>query len=81
MATLTLTVPEDMKKGIEESKIVDWSAVAREAIRERLAQLRIVKAIAAKSKLTEEEALEFSIMLGRKVNAGIHKRHLEKYGA
>ncbi len=80
MATMTIDLPEDVKIGIEETKIVDWSAVARDAIRERLAQLRIVKAITAKSKLTEEEALEFSILLGRKVNEGIHTRHVEKYG-
>ncbi len=80
MATLTLTVPEDLKRDLEELKMIDWSIIAREALQQRVAQLRILKAIAAKSKLTEKEALEFSIKLGRKVNAGIHRRHVEKYG-
>jgi len=76
MATLTLTVPEDLKKYIQEHKLIDWEEVAREALWERINQLRILNAITSKSKLTEEDALE----LGRKVRAGIHKRHVEKYG-
>ena len=76
MATLTVTVPEDFKKDMEEQKLIDWEEVAREAIRLKIAQLRILNAIAAKSKLTEQDALE----LGRKVRAGIHERHVHKYG-
>ena len=77
MATLTLTVPEDLKKDLQEHKLIDWEEVAREALWERINQLRILNAIASKSKLTEEDAIK----LGRKVRAGIHKRHVEKYGA
>ena len=77
MATLTVTVPEDFKKDMQAHKLVDWEEIAREAIRERINQLRILEAIASKSKLTEKDAID----LGRKVRAGIHKRHIEKYGA
>jgi len=76
MATITLTVPEDFKKDMEEHKLIDWAAVAREAIRLKLSQLRILNAIAAESKLTERDALE----LGRKVRAGIHEQHVRAYG-
>ena len=75
MATLTVTVPEDFKDDMEEHKLIDWSEVARGAIREKINQLRILDAIASKSKLTERDALE----LGRKVRAGVHKQHLLKY--
>ena len=81
MATLTLTVPEDLKKDLEEMKIIDWPMIAREALQQRVAQLRVFKAIAAKSKLTEEEADKIALDLGRKVRAGIHKRHQQLYGA
>ena len=57
MATLTLTVPEDLKKYIQEHKLIDWEEVAREALWERINQLRILNAITSKSKLTEEDAL------------------------
>lgn len=80
MATLSVTIPEDLKQDLEELKTIDWSAVAREALEQRLAQVRVLKAIAGKSKLSEEEAEKLALELGRKVNAGIHKRHVEKYG-
>lgn len=71
MPTITLSVPEDIKKDMEESKEINWSAVAREAIKIKIAQLRILKAITTKSKLTEKDALE----LGRKINASMHERY------
>ncbi len=80
MATLTLTVPEDLKKDLEEMKIIDWSIIAREALQQRVAQLRVFNSIAAKSKLTEEEADSLALELGRKVRAGIHERHKQVYG-
>ena len=80
MATLTLTVPEDLKRDLKLLKGIDWSAIAREAIRQRVAQVRLLNALAAKSTLSKKEALEFSVQLGRKVRAGVHERHVQKYG-
>ena len=70
MPTITLSVPDDLKKEMEESKDINWSEVARTAIRTKIAQLKILKAISAKSKLTEKDALE----LGRKINKALHER-------
>ncbi len=75
MPTVTLSVPEDLKQEMEESKDINWSAVAREAIREKVSQLKILKAIAAKSKLTDKDALE----LGRKINASLHERYKKEH--
>ena len=74
MPTITLSVPEELKKEMDQSKEINWSAVAREAIREKVAQLKILKTIAAKSKLTEKDALE----LGRKINKSLHERYLRE---
>lgn len=71
MPTITLSVPEKLKKEMEESKEINWSEVARSAIRQKLSQLRILKSIAAKSKLTEKDALE----LGKKINKSLHERY------
>lgn len=70
MPTITLSVPENLKKEMDESKEINWSAVAREAIQEKVSQLKILKTIATKSKLTEKDALE----LGRKINQAMHER-------
>lgn len=76
MATVTVTVPEDFKIDMEKHKLINWSAVAREAIRLRLNQLRVLEAIAGRSQVTKKDAVE----LGRKVRAGIHERHVKAYG-
>ena len=79
MPTITLSVPEELKQDMDESKFINWSEVAREAIREKVSQLKLFKSIVAKSKLTEKDALE----LGRKINKSMHARfkreHPEAY--
>ena len=71
MVSITLSVPEDMKEEMNNFHDINWSAVAREAIKERLKMLRIFKEFTKDSTLTEEDALR----LGRKVNAAVRKRH------
>ena len=74
MPVITLSMPDELKKQMEEFGEINWSAVAREAIKNKLSQLVLFKSIVAKSKLTEKDALE----IGRKVNASMHKRFKEK---
>ena len=75
MPTITLSVPEDLKQEMDEFKEMNWSEVARAAIRERVAQLAILKSITAKSKLTEKDALE----IGRKINKSMHERFKKEH--
>lgn len=74
MPTITLSVPGELKKKMDESKEINWSAVAREAIKTKVEQLAILKAFTSKSKFTEKDALE----LGRKINASMHKSYQQK---
>jgi len=74
MSTLTLAVPQEMKLEMDSCPEINWSEVARESIRQKLAQLSILKSIVAASKLSEKEAEEFAIELGRKVNKSMHER-------
>lgn len=70
MPVITLSIPEEMKKEMEKSKEINWSEVARVAIRIKLEQLKILKEITSKSKLTEKDALNLS----RKINISLHER-------
>ncbi len=74
MPTITLAVPEELKHDMDQYREINWSAVAREAIREKVVQLRLLHAIASKSKLTEKDALE----LGRKINKSMHERYMQR---
>ncbi|PIN84010.1 hypothetical protein COV61_01430 [Candidatus Micrarchaeota archaeon CG11_big_fil_rev_8_21_14_0_20_47_5] len=59
---------------MDEVREINWSEVARAAIRKKLGQMKILKAICVKSKLTEKDALE----LGRKINKSLHERYSQE---
>ena len=71
MTNMTLAVPEELHNIMKKHKDVKWSEVAREAIWQKARKLELMDKLLAKSKLTEQDALE----IGRKVNKGIAKRH------
>jgi hypothetical protein len=73
MPTITLSVPEDLKRQMDEEKEINWSEVARSAIKNKLSQLKILRAISAKSKLTEKDALE----LAKKINKSLQEKYAE----
>ncbi len=74
MPTLTLAVPEEMKREMDNCPEMNWSEVARGAIRQKLTELNLFRSIVGKSKLTEKEADELSLKLGKKVNRSIHEK-------
>ena len=71
MVSMTLAVPTELKKEMDRHPELNWSEVARQAIRERVVLMHKMDQLLAKSKLTEKDALE----LGRKVKQGIARRH------
>jgi len=75
MPNITLSVPEEMKREMDESKFINWSEVAREAIRERLAEVVLFKSIVAKSKLTEKDAIE----IGNKISESLYRKYMKRY--
>lgn len=75
MVEIKVAIPEDLMQEMEKSSFIDWSKVVRNAIREKATKLARLKAIASKSKLTEEDAVE----LGRKINKRLHERYKELY--
>jgi hypothetical protein len=75
MATITLAVPDDLKREMEDFREINWSEVAREAIKDKLSQMTLLKSILAKSKLTDKDALE----LGKRINKSMHERYQKEY--
>ena len=62
MVSITLSVPKELKSMMDEYPDINWSAVAREAIKKRLVLLERFEAFARESELSEDDALE----LGKK---------------
>ncbi len=73
MVNITLSVPEELKKKMDEFPEMNWSAVAREAIWEKATQLSLLKSISSRSRLTEKDAME----LGKKINKAVSKHYKE----
>ena len=72
MVSITLAVPEELKKEMEDHPEMNWSEIARQAIRQKLIVLNKLDRMLSKSRFTEKDALE----LGRKVNKAVAKRYL-----
>ena len=71
MTNMTLAVPEDLHAIMKRYNTIKWSEIARQALWDQARKLELMDKLLAKSKLTEEDALE----IGRKINRGIARRH------
>ena len=70
LSTVTISVSDELKNKMTAFPEVNWSAVARKAILERIKFLEKMDKLLAKSELTEEDA----ILLGAKVKAAVSKK-------
>ena len=71
MANITLSIPEDLKKEMEKFPEINWSEVARDSIKKKIAQLSFLKGFRMDSDITADEALK----LGQEVNQLLVKRY------
>jgi len=69
MVNITLSLPEDIKKEMEKFPEINWSVIAREAIKKRILLLATFSELIKDSKLTEEDAIK----LGRELKKGRFK--------
>lgn len=71
MVNVTVSVPVDMKKKMDEFAVINWSEVAREAFAEQISKMELLKALTSKSKATDKDVEEITA----KVRAGVWRRH------
>lgn len=71
MVSITLAVPEDLKNSMDMFPEMNWSAVAREAIKKKVMMMEKFKEFTKDSELTEADALNF----GSEVSMKAMKRH------
>ena len=60
MASVSVSVPDDMKKKLDEFDAVNWSAVARKAFSQELSKLELMDSLTAKSRATDKDVAELS---------------------
>ena len=73
MATLSVSVSDDMKEKMERMEEINWSAVARKAFEEKIEQVEFMRNIGNKSKLSKKDVEEIS----NKINRSVSKRFKE----
>ncbi|MFH1276608.1 MAG: hypothetical protein ABIH82_05860 [Candidatus Woesearchaeota archaeon] len=71
MVSLTLSVPDDLKQDMDNFPEINWSAIAREAIKGRLTMLHKFREFTKDSTFTEEDTLS----LGKEVSKRARNRH------
>jgi len=72
MANITLSIPEDLKKEMENFPEINWSEVARTSIRQKLTNLNFLKGFRLDSEITLKDALK----LGKEVSELLSKRYI-----
>ncbi|MDY7082362.1 MAG: hypothetical protein SXQ77_08165 [Halobacteria archaeon] len=57
---MTIRVPEDLKRSLDEHPEINWSEVARQSMRKYLYRLEVADEIESQSQLSEEDVVELS---------------------
>lgn len=74
MASVSVSVSDELKKKLEENNIINWSAVARKAFEEHLSKIELLDKLTANSNATDKDIEK----LGAKIKAGIARAHEKK---
>ena len=70
MTTLTLAVPDEMKKKMDSFPEMNWSEVARQAFMQKIEDMEFLRKFKEKSKLSESDAMR----LGKEVSKAVSNR-------
>jgi len=71
MANLTLSIPNELKKMMENFPEINWSEVARDSIKKKIAHLNFIKGFQLDSEISPEDAL----ILGREISKLLLKHY------
>ena len=67
MVNITLSVPEELKKDMEKFPEINWSEIARAAIKKRIEIFGFFREFTKDSTLTEEDALKIGSQINKKL--------------
>ena len=74
MTTVSVSIPEDLRRKMTEMDDVNWSAVARKSFEKKVNEVEIFKKIVSNSQLTEKDAK----MIADKINSAVSKRFIDE---
>ena len=62
---ITLAIPKELHERMREHDEISWSALIRHTLEHKLSDLELLDKLTAKSKMTEEDALEIGRLIKR----------------
>ena len=65
---LTVTVDDELWEEMRKHAEIRWSAVMKEAAKEKIKALKILEKLVKKTNLTEAEIEDFAVKLGKKIS-------------
>ena len=71
MVNMTISIPGELKDDLDLFPEINWSEVARQAFKEKIADLKFLLEFKKNSTMTEEDAVK----LGKELNRSLHKRY------
>lgn len=71
MPNMTLAIPEELKKKMDQFREINWSEVARQAIQEKTAMLEKMNQLLSKSQLNELDVETY----GAQIKKSVLKKH------
>jgi hypothetical protein len=71
MANLTLSIPKELKEAMKKFPEINWSEVARDSIKKKIAQLNFLKGFRIDSEISPEDALN----LGKEISELLIKHY------
>ena len=71
MPTLTIAIPDDLKKRMDEHDTVNWSAVARKAFEQQVKDMDFMREFTRNSTMAMEDAIKH----GKNINKAISKKY------
>ena len=73
MTTLTLAVPDEMKKKMDSFPEMNWSEVARQAFLQKIEDMEFLRKFKEKSRLSETDALRLGKEVSKEVSNKLRK--------
>lgn len=74
MATVSVSVPEDLRKKMQKLDEINWSAVARKAFEKTVDDIETIRRLTEKNSLTEKDAQDIA---GR-IDAEVSRKFVEQ---
>jgi cytochrome c553 len=66
MPNVTVSVDDSLKEQMDDHPEINWSEVARQAIREKIRDLEVMEELVEGSELTEEDVDELAAQIDRR---------------